>query len=276
MELNWLQSLFYGFLSGLTEFLPVSAEAHRCLYLALLGMPAEESGLLLASRLGSLAAVFFCTLPLITKLSREHSAYGAARQRRSRQPDSRSIASLQLLKTAVFPVLLGLVLLRFVAPVSQRLWLLALMMVINGIVLYIPQHLPSGNKDSLSLNTTDALLIGLAGIAGVVPGVSRLGMMSSVAEMRGADRRYSLDMCLVLCLPVLLALSVLDGFAVLTAGGLTFLSILRYLCSAAASFGGAYLSIFTMRSISFKSGYSGFAYYCWGLALSTFILFLMI
>lgn len=276
MELNWLQSLIYCFISGLTEFFPVSAEAHRKLCIAVFGVSSEESGLVFAVRLGCLAAVLLSTLPLIEKLYRERKFATMSRLRRKHQPDPRSLATLRVLMVAIFPALLGLVALRFFAPVTQYLWLLAIILVINGIALYIPQHFPSGNKDSLNLTTADSLLIGLAGAAGVVPGVSRIGMMSSVAGMRGADRRYSLDICLLICVPILLVLTVIDGFVMLIGGGLTGLVLLRYLCSAMMAFAGAYLSIITMRFLAFKSGFSGFAYYCWGLALTTFILYLVI
>jgi len=276
VELNWLQSLFYGFLSGLTEFFPVSADAHRRLYLALFGLSESESGLLFSARLGCLLAVIFATLPLLNRLDRERRFSAMSRRRTKRQPDTRTMASLHLIKVAIFPVLLGLLAFRLYEPVMDRLWLLALLLTVNGIMLYIPQFLPSGNKDSLNLTTMDALLVGIAGAAGVIPGLSRIGMMTSVSGMRGTDRRYGLDIGLLLCIPVLLVLTVLDAGAWIISGGLTFLSLLRYLCTAAASFGGAYLSIITMRFISFKSGYSGFAYYSWGLALSTFILYLSI
>lgn len=276
MELNWLQSLIYGLLSGFTEFFPVSADAHRRLYLALFGISAEESGLLCAAHLGCLVAVLFATFPMLIKLYRENRISAIPRQSRKQQPDARSVASLRLIRFSFIPILLSLLAMRLVAPVGQHLWLLALILVVNGIVLYIPQHMPSGNKESLHLSSWDALLMGFAGAVGVLPGLSRVGMITSVAGMRGADRRYSLDICLLLCMPVLLVLTVIDTVAFVSAGSVTFLLFLRYLCSAAASFCGAYLSIFTMRFIAFKSGFSGFAYYSWAVALSTFILYLTI
>ena len=37
MDLNWFQGIIYGFVSGLMDILPVSAQAHRVLLLKLFG-----------------------------------------------------------------------------------------------------------------------------------------------------------------------------------------------------------------------------------------------
>ena len=39
MKLSWLESLIYGVISGLTEFLPVSSVAHQAIVLRQSGLP---------------------------------------------------------------------------------------------------------------------------------------------------------------------------------------------------------------------------------------------
>ena len=46
--------------------------------------------------------------------------------------------------------------------------------------------------------------------------------------------------------------------------------------AAAASFGGGIGAILLMRFLSVKTGFSGFAFYGWGLGLVSFILYLMV
>ena len=41
MDLNWLQSLLIGLVSGLTDILPVSAQAHKVILLKLFGHSSE-------------------------------------------------------------------------------------------------------------------------------------------------------------------------------------------------------------------------------------------
>ena len=69
----------------------------------------------------------------------------------------------------------------------------------------------------------------------------------------------------------------MEFFAVFAAAAtLSFISFLCCITAALMSFIGAYLGICMIRFIAVRVGYSGFAYYSWGLALLTFILYLTI
>ena len=55
---------------------------------------------------------------------------------------------------------------------------------------------------------------------------------------------------------------------------LSFIVILQYLLAMAAAFYGSTFAISVMRSLTLRTGYSGFSYYCWGMALISMILYL--
>lgn len=276
MGLNWLESIIYGFLSGFTEFLPICPEGHRTLFLQMIGAT-DDSGLRLSVHFGALLALLTLCTPMIAKLNRERKIASVTQKRRKRQPDMRSLMDIRLLKSACIPFLICTALYPFVAKLGQQLWILAILLFVNGCILYFPQFYPHANKDALTLSTSDAVAIGFGGGAGVLPGISRVGSALSVASLRGADRRYVLDIIFLLCLPVMLVLLVFDFFAFMAGiGAITFLSVLCYLCATLTSFAGAYIGICMMRFFAVRVGFSGFAFYSWGLALLTFILFLTI
>jgi undecaprenyl pyrophosphate phosphatase UppP len=79
-------------------------------------------------------------------------------------------------------------------------------------------------------------------------------------------------------LPVFLVYLLFDAVAVVSGGNDAFgvMAILGYVLAALGAFLGASLSLHMMRSFSRKIGFSGFAYYCWGAALFTFIMYLSI
>lgn len=277
VELSWLQSLIYGFVSGLTEFFPVSAEIHRFLFLFFLGETTVEEGMLFSARLGCLLAAFISCFPLIRKINRERRIAMIPKRRRKRMPDPNSMAGVRLLRVAAFPVLLSLFAYRLFTGFPLRLWMIVLLLTANGLVLYAPQRFPSGNKNALSLSAWDALLMGFGGAVAVVPGFSLVGFITSTGLLRGTDRRFALDLCLLMLVPVLLVLAVLDAIPFFSAAdGLHFAAVLRYFVSSVTAFAGAYTGILIMRFLSFKVGFSGFAYYSWGLALFIFILYLTI
>lgn len=275
MELNWLQSLVYGLISGLAEFLPVSADAHRALFLKLTGTE-EGAAIKLAVHLGCLLALIFACHPALARMRRERRLAAMPPKRRKRQPDRRSILDIRVLNLAMIPMMLCFLLYSKAAILYQRLWITSLFMIVNGLLLYVPQFLPGSNKDSQSLSPLDSVVIGLGGGIGSIPGLSRVGAVNAVAQVRGTEKRYALELSLLLSIPALLALLILDGTALAGAvPTLTALSVICWILAGAAAFGGAWLAIFILRFLVFNTGFSGFSYYCWGFALLTFFLYLI-
>ena len=269
--LNWLESLLYGLLSGFAEFLPISSEAHRTLFLKLVGA-GDDPVFRLAVHLGALLAVIICSATYISKLNRERRIAAIPKRKRKRQPDLRTILDLKVLRIATIAILLWFISYPFVWDQGQRLWILSLALVINGIILYVPQHYPSGNKDSLNLSALDSFLVGLLSGLGVFPGVSRLGGAVSAAQLRGADTKFAVDIGVLLYIPAAIALVAFDCYGIFTGGG-TF-HLLYFLTAGAASFGGACCGIYLIRFLAVKSGFSGFAFYSWGAALLALMLYL--
>ena len=60
MDLNWLQSLLFGLISGLTDILPVSAQAHKALLLKLMGLSSEPIILRFMIHLATFAGLYYC------------------------------------------------------------------------------------------------------------------------------------------------------------------------------------------------------------------------
>ncbi|MBQ7817215.1 MAG: undecaprenyl-diphosphate phosphatase [Oscillospiraceae bacterium] len=276
MELSWFESFIYGIVSGLTEFLPISAEAHRAIYLRLIG--AGDYGLLrFMAHLGAFLALLFSCAPMLSKLNRERKIAAVTKKRRKRAPDTRSLTDIRFLRICAISLIIVFILYPAVHDLHERLWILAGFLIINGIMLYIPQFLPSANKDSRSLSSLDGMIVGLGGGFGVIPGLSRMGLTASSGMMRGADRRYALDTALLLSIPAIAVLLIIDFFAIFsTTAGLTFLAILSCITAGVTSCLSAFLGIYIMRFLAVRAGFSGFAYYSWGLSLFSFILYLMI
>lgn len=276
MELGWFESFIYGIISGFSEFLPISAEAHRAIYLRLVG--ANDYGLLrFMTHMGALLALLITCWPMIAKLNRERSIAAVTKKRRKRAPDTKSLTDIRFLRICVVALIVVFIIYPIVHDLHERLWILAGFLIVNGILLYVPQFLPGANKDSRSLSSLDGMIVGLGGGLGIIPGLSRVGMTASVGMLRGADKRYALDSALMLSIPALAVLLLIDFFAIFTtSAGLTFLAILSCITAGVTSFMSACVGIYIMRFLAVRAGFSGFAYYSWGLSLFSFILYLMI
>ena len=277
MDLNWLQYILYGFVSGLTDILPVSAQAHRALLLKFFGAKGSSDLLSLMIHFALVCALYFSCSGHIIRMSRARRLSRIPKRKRKRPLDTRSLMDLSLLKTMLVPVILGMLLYPYVGKMQSNLALIALFLFLNGIILYAPQFLPTGNRDSRNLSRVEGLLMGLGGAASVLPGVSAMGTATAIGSVCGVDRSYGLNMALLMNLFVNVGFLIHDALGITSAGlePLSFMLILQYLFTAVAAFGAAMLGIRVMRNLASNNGCSPIGLYNFGLALFTFILNLM-
>ena len=100
--------------------------------------------------------------------------------------------------------------------------------------------------------------------------------MTAAGSLQGGERKFILDLCLLLCIPALLIGSVFSGIDFFSLSGIVFSVLIRYIVAGLAAFAGSCGAIVIMRFMAFRTGFTGFAYYNWGLALFTFIIYLII
>lgn len=276
MDLDLIQSILYGLIAGIADILPVSAQAHRLILLSLFGETGEAPLLRLLVHLGTLAGLYYGCQSHIIRMIRAQKLAKIPKRRRRRPLDTRSLMDISLLKTMVIPVIFGFIFYNKTNLLAANLLAVAGFMFLNGLILYIPQYLPGSNKDSRNLSRVEGVLMGLGGAASVLPGVSSVGTVFSIGTVCGGEKGYVLNMALLLNIGVTAAHVVWDVIALISgdAGALSFGLVLNYLLAAAAAFGGVYLGIRIVRALSAHMGF--FAYYCWGAALFTFILYLNI
>ena len=272
MEWNLLHSLIYGFVSAFTELLPISSEAHQWLFLKMTGAGDEYVGFRLLCHVAVLLALLLSCKSHIARISRSAKAYS---RRNKRYIDTKSLLDLKVFKIAAVPLCLSILVYLKVGQVFQESWWIGVICFVNGIILFIPEFLPRGNKESNAMSSMDALLIGLGGMLAVVPGISRTAALTSVIRARGGECKYALDMSFLLSIPVLIILTLLDCYLLVSGVGfLTWHYFLQYIVAGLAAFGGAYFGIILVRFLAIKASFSGFAYYSWGAALFIFILYI--
>lgn len=277
MEPNWLQSLFMGLVSGFTEFLPVSAEAHRLLFQKMTGIGEEALLLSFAAQVASLLALLLACYPKVLKLARERRLAKIPPKQRKRQPDGRLLLDLRLLCCGWPFAFLSLMAYMILANFIPDIWVMSAILTVNGLVLFLQERFPQGNKDSRSFSVLDSVLLGILSAFSAVPGLSGIACSTTYGKIRGGDGSYILDMCLLLAVPVLTLLVIANGYSILS-GGFAISAALAMKCAACAvaAFISAYYAIILMRFLAYRVGFSGFAYYCWSVALFSFILYLML
>jgi undecaprenyl-diphosphatase len=278
MELSWFESLLYGLISGVTEFIPVSSQAHQALMLKMFGTSGAGNLLTLLVRLAVLMALYAECRHHIESLRREQRLAAIPKRRRKRQPDPGKVMELRLLKTALVPILLGFIFYFQAVKLHSDLLMVCIFLIVNGAALFLPQMVRNANKDARRMTTLDGILFGICGACCMLPGLSRVGVISSVAVARGVDKEHALNWSLLLSIPALVCLACFDVFAIII-GGLGPFGILPAIgcvLAVAAAYLGARFAIRSLRTLSRRIGISGYGYYCWGAALFSFIMYLSI
>ena len=276
--MNLFQGLIFGLISGLSDILPVSSQAHKAMMLKLFGVNAEAPLMRLFIHAGILAALYYCCANQITRISRQLRLARVPKKKRKRPVDTRTLMEFRLLRMIVLPVLLGLVFYNRTAEWGTKLNLLAIFLLVNGVILFVPSLFPTGDKDARNMSALNGLLIGFGGAFSVIPGISAIGGINAVSSVCGADRTFSLNLSLLTNMVLTIALIAFDFAAVYAsgAGNLSFSVLFTYFLSGVTAFGGAYLGIQTMRAMAANIGFNIFAFYSFGAALLSFVLYLMV
>lgn len=276
MELNFLQSILFGLISGIAEILPVSAQAHKTILLKIFGAGSEPGLLRLILHMSTLAGLYYGCHSHIARMLRAQKMAKRAKNSRRRPLDMRSVMDMSLFKTTLIPVILGFLFYNKLVPISGNMTVIAAFLFLNGVILYVPQFLPGSNRDARSMSRVDGLLLGLGGALSTIPGISCTGTVSSIGLIRGAEQNYGFSMALLIQIPVTIGLIVFDLAALVNAGvgTVSFGILLGYLLAAAACFAGVVFAVKLMQKLVASIGMSYFAMYCWGAALFIFIFYL--
>lgn len=277
MDLSGFEHLIYGFLSGLTEIFPVSARAHSTILLKVLGAEKISNLPVLLIHIAILAGIYFSSKAQLVKMTRARRLARVPKKRRKRPLDICSLMDSRFLLTMMLPVLLADILYGRLSNIQFGLLAISLLLFVNGIFLYIPQFFPGSNKDARSLSRIEGIVMGLGGSLSVVPGLSGIGAAVSIGSLYGVERSYALNMSLMMNMVYLAGMVVYDILNIIRygVGLLSFQWFLSYILAAAFAFAGTMLAIRLMRKLAVDKGYYIFSYYCWGIALFTFILNLM-
>ena len=249
--MSFIESLIYGFISGLSEFMPVSTQGHQALMLRLFGLSVREPGRDVFVHIGILLALVSACRTMFNHIMTKQRV--TVNTRRGRRVERRSTYDLQLVKAALMPLILGMFGYLATRKLENSMAWLAILFALNGIIVMVPEYTRRGNKDGRFMSGWDSIALGLFGALSALPGISRNATIHFYTTMRGVDRSHSLNWFFLLSVPALILFILFDivNLFILPLGTVTFISFLWYLVSAVAAFFGAHLSISLVRYLSF-------------------------
>lgn len=269
--MNLFQGLLYGVISGISQFLPVPSTANQTILLKLFGITQRDH---LCD-----AIVHICVLIALIMGARgllEQLRYDPRRRSSHYARNGYLIAERRFFKNASYCTVLLLIVFLLWIRLEINYLLVSLLLVVNGLLLYIPSRMYSGNKDARSMSLLDSIIFGAANALSAILGFSGIGCSISIAMMRGADRQRIVNWILTLSVPTLIVLICSDLVLLISNwNAVAFGSFWSYLLAGVAAYMGGYFGIVLLKVLAKRAGFYGFGFYSWGLALLMLILFLI-
>ena len=211
------QAIVLGVLQGLAEFLPISSSAHLSLAPVLFGWTDPGLAFDVALHLGTLAAVLWYFRKEWIALA--IAAWRIVAQRAVRTDEERRVVFLII---ATVPGAIGGLLLEDLAETVFRTpALTAVMLIVAGIILWAADRFAPHDRPIGSMRATDALIIGLAQVCALVPGVSRSGSTMIAGRFLRFDRPSAAVFSFLMSMPITAAAAVLKVPDAVREGGIT-------------------------------------------------------
>ena len=149
-------------------------------------------------------------------------------------------------------------------------------LIITGGLLFVSEkYVTKGNKTEKTMTLGDAIIIGLAQAAAVLPGLSRSGTTISVGLARGLSASFAVRFSLLLSIPAVFGATIASLYSAIKTGiDLSRLPV--YLAGFIVATVVGFFAIQLIRRLINKGGLSKFAYYCWGVGALALILSLVL
>lgn len=196
-----VEAIVLGIVQGLSEFLPISSSGHLELTRWLFGwdaLPEElETAFDVSVHLGTLAgAVAYLWRDVIRYTT---AGLGPLVRRTPLSTDGRIFWALIV---SVVPAGMTGVLLKDELEKLDRVWLIAVMLIVFGIVLGVADRLPERRAED-DFGAKEALTMGVGQALALQPGVSRSGVTLSVGRWIGFSRDAAARLTFLMSLPVI-------------------------------------------------------------------------
>ncbi|HYV02822.1 MAG TPA: undecaprenyl-diphosphatase UppP [Actinomycetota bacterium] len=214
------QAIVLGIVQGVTEFAPVSSSGHLILvpwlfhWTFFLRNPDLNKTFDVALHIGTFAGA-------LVYFRRDILGYILAwvRSIRKRSIDHTDERLAWLLVIGTIPgAIAGAVAESFIEEKLGKVWLIAVMLAVFGVLLYVVDKRAKQTRRMRDLRTRDAVLIGLAQAVALQPGVSRSGVTMTAGRALGLRREAAARFSFLLSMPIIAGAGLAKGYDLAKAG----------------------------------------------------------
>lgn len=201
-SLDYLQIGILGIVQGITELLPISSTAHMRVIPAVLGWTDPGSAFSAAMQLAALAAVLSYFWRDVRKVFT--GSYAALRKRDFQDPSFRLAVGIAVatVPIGIAGILLSSTLNACHSPL-RGLMVIGVSCIVMAILMGISELTCSHSRNVQEMRLRDALIVGLAQVGALIPGVSRSGSTLTGALFLNFKREQAAQFSFLLGLPAI-------------------------------------------------------------------------
>jgi|ERR1041385_8407100 undecaprenyl-diphosphatase len=259
------QSIIYGIVQGLTEFLPISSTAHLTLLPWAAGWPDPGLSFDVALHLGTLVALLLYFRKEWIELI--GSAIGIL-QGRTKTPDARLV--MFIVGATIPGAIAGVLFEHKVEDAMRAPQVIALMLIALALVLAVAEMIGRRKKSLDEISWGDAITVGVAQALAIIPGVSRSGVTITASLLRNMKRDAAARFSFFLSTP-LIGGAVGKRALVMLKTGTTVEQMVPFVVGILVSAIVGYLAIaFMLRYLQTRTTYP-FVYYRLALGIAVFL-----
>lgn len=273
------EAILYGIFGGASSLLPISYTGHYRLIRETFNLTPLTVGSGLYVRcaicIGVILAIILAFRSESARLGKE-SLYltGLRKRRRSEGIDRPYVRSILLFAPALILSLLSLI---YAAPAERmgKLWIIAVLFVINGLLIFWCSKGVSGKKDEKTVLLSDSFLIGISRMISVFPGLSPLTSSLFVGQARSLSFEYNYHIAYMLMLAYEVCSLPYHLIRAIAYASFTTDMILPFFITLILSAAFGYLALQYLRYLLQRQKTVYFAFYCWDAAAVALVLSLV-
>ena len=247
------QALVLGIIQGLSEFLPISSSAHLALAPWILHWRDPGLAFDVALHFGTLVAVLWYFRAEWVALIL--AARDIAVRRRVETERERRV--LFLILATIPGAIAGLALEKQAESTFRDPRLVAIALIVMGVLLWALDRFARRDRGLAQMRWTDALLIGIAQMFAIIPGVSRSGSTITAGRALAFEREDAAVFSFLMSMPIIAAAAVLKLPQAIREQGLSAPMIVGILASAVSG----WLAIAVLLRVVTRHSYGVFAAY---------------
>jgi len=217
---TFFEAIVLGLVQGLTEFLPISSSAHLRIVGELTAWGDPGATFTAITQLGTeLAVIIYFRRQIGTIISKWFASLGARGGRRSSgvQKGDPDVRMGWLIIIATVPIVIAGFLLQDTIRTSLRsLWIVAVVLIVFGVLPGLADLLGRRTNGLGDISYRDGILIGLAQMLALVPGVSRSGASTSAGRVLGYERPAAAQFSFLLAVPAVFGAGLFETYTALT------------------------------------------------------------